>query len=219
MPSATQPGKALPSGTLSISPGSSRRPVRSSRQGGDFAKMNRGLPIEVALDPGHVAGLRDERRAAHAGARRSSAPVRPSMGGDRIHQVACFIDRDRSTLGWLLQRPELCPFRRGGQTAPAGDHHAGQVDDRDPGRRGGPAAGAGRVTGFAWSGDAAIDRVEVSTDGGAAYADAEIVGGVWSTGLGQVPVCLGGDSWVSTDCAPAPLTGRVTCSRSRRSGT
>ena len=64
----------------------------------------------------------------------------------------------------------------------------------------GPAA----VTGFAWSGDAAIDRVEVSVDGGETYAD---VADYWRDGsacLGQVPDALGGNSWNVSSSLPRP---------------
>lgn len=145
-------------------------------QGGDFARMNRGLPLEVALHPDTMLVTA-----------MNGVPLTPEHGAP----VRLFVPRwaGISSTKWItaltiIDRPwdgfynvqNYVLFDAGGspirpvRTMPIKSTIATPVDGSTL------TAGPHEVVGFAWSGDAAIERVDVSVDGGTSYADAEIVG-------------------------------------------
>ena len=144
-------------------------------QGGDFATMNRGLPIDVALDADTllVFGMNGESLTPEHG-----APARlfvPGWAGiSSTKWLVSLTAIDRVWDGFYNVQNYVL-FDEGGSpirpvtTMPVKSTIATPVE--------GAVLSPGKaiVTGFAWSGDAAIDRVEVSTDGGAAYSTAQIV--------------------------------------------
>lgn len=145
-------------------------------QGGDFAKMNRGLPIDVAMDSDTmlVFGMNGEPLTPEHG-----APVRlivPGWAGiSATKWLVSLTAIDRSWDGFYNVQNYVLFDEAGNpirpvRTMPVKSTIATPVEAAvlPPGQV--------FVTGFAWSGDAAIDRVEVSTDGGETYADAPIVG-------------------------------------------
>ncbi|MDQ3539509.1 MAG: sulfite oxidase [Chloroflexota bacterium] len=144
-------------------------------QGGDFEDMQRGLPLEIALDPDVmlVWQMNGEDLPKPNG-----GPVRllvPGWGGiastkwivgldvidhafDGTFNVESyvFIDADGT-----VTRPVTTMPVKSVITSPAPDASV--------------SAGSQTISGFAWSGYAGIATVEVSTDGGANWAEASIV--------------------------------------------
>jgi DMSO/TMAO reductase YedYZ molybdopterin-dependent catalytic subunit len=144
-------------------------------QGGDFAKMNRGLPVEVAMDPDTmlVFAMNGEPLTPEHG-----APVRlivPDWAGiSSTKWLVSLTAIDRTWDGFYNVQNYVLFDEAGNpirpvRTMPVKSTIATPVEGAL--LKPGPAF----VTGFAWSGDAAIDRVEVSVDGGTSYADASIV--------------------------------------------
>ena len=80
---------------------------------------------------------------------------------------------------------------------------------------------AGRVVlqGRAWSGQAPVERVEVSADGGATWADAELEPPLGPYALARLQLRVGRGRRESTSSAAARPTPRATSSRSSPSGT
>lgn len=144
-------------------------------QGGDFADMQRGLPIEIATDPDVM--LVWQMNGADLPAP-NGGPVRllvPGWGGiastkwvvglDLIDhpfeghfntESYVFINEDGTII-----RPVTVMGPKSVITAPAPEASVG--------------AGSQTVTGFAWSGYGAITNVEVSVDDGATWQEADIV--------------------------------------------
>ena len=144
-------------------------------QGGDFAEMRRGLPVEVASDPDVmlVWQMNGEDLPAPNG-----GPVRllvPGWGGiastkwvvgleliDRPFdgtfntESYVIIDEDGAIVRPVQEVPVTSVI-----TAPLPDAELSSGDQT--------------IVGFAWSGYAGIERVEVSTDDGASWTDAAIV--------------------------------------------
>ena len=80
-------------------------------------------------------------------------------------------------------------------------------------------AGECEIVGRAWSGDAEIAAVDVSTDGGATWAPAELGDARWGGGRGARGASRGTPSPASTSSAAARATRPATSSRSSRRGT
>ena len=143
-------------------------------QGGDFAEMQRGLPLEVAMDADTILALQmngEDLPAPHGG------PVRlfvPGWGGiastkwligltvlDHPFQgdfnVKNYIVIDAN--GAVLRPVRAMPVSSAIWTpAPNAQLNAGPV----------------QITGFAWSGLGAIAKVDVSTDNGTTWNEATI---------------------------------------------
>lgn len=144
-------------------------------QGGDFAEMQRGLPIEIALDPEVMLVWQMNGQPLP---NPNGGPVRllvPGWGGiastkwivgleliDSPFQghfnVESYVIKDED--GAVLRPVQNMPVKSV-ITAPA------------PGSS--LTAGAQTVAGYAWSGYGAVAGVEVSVDGGANWAEAPIV--------------------------------------------
>lgn len=145
-------------------------------QGGDFAKMNRGLPIATAYDPNTLVVFEmngEPLTPEHGAPARLLVPGWAGIASTKWLVSLTAIDRAwdgyYNVENYVLFDEAGNPIRPV-RTMPVKSTIATPVEGAV--LRPGPAI----VTGFAWSGDAAVDRVEVSLDGGATYADASIVG-------------------------------------------
>jgi len=168
-------------------------------QGGDFAKMNRGLPLAMAHDPDTmlVWGMNGEPLTVPHG-----APVRlfvPGWAGIAATKWLVSLtavdhpwDGFYNVENYVLFDQDGTPIRPV-KTMPVKSTIAIPQDGENLG------AGPTEISGFAWSGDAAISRVEVSDDGGQTYRVAEIV------------AAAGARAWVKfqTPWNPAPGTYRI----------
>jgi DMSO/TMAO reductase YedYZ molybdopterin-dependent catalytic subunit len=145
-------------------------------QGGDFAKMNRGLPIEVAQDPDTmlVFGMNGEPLTPEHG-----APVRlfvPGWAGiSSTKWLVSLTAIDRPWDGFYNVQNYVL-FDEAGKPIRAVRTMPVKSTIATPAEGAVLPPGPAYITGFAWSGDAAVDRVEVSLDGGESYVDAPIVG-------------------------------------------
>ena len=145
-------------------------------QGGDFPEMQRGLPLERRHPPRRHAGLGDERRTASRPERRPGAAAGPDLEWHRLHQVGRCHRRYRPPLRRALQQRELRLHRRRRAGDRARARGGAEIDHcLARARCARSTRVAQQLSGFAWSGYAAIDRVEVSTDDGATWNEAEIV--------------------------------------------
>ena len=144
-------------------------------QGGDFPEMQRGLPIEIAADPDVMLVWQmngEDLPAPNGGPVRLLVPswsgiastkwivglevIDHPFAGHYNTESYVFIDEDGSV---------IAPVR---EVAPKSVIAA-------PAPNATLTAGAQQLSGFAWSGFAGIATVEVSTDGGANWAEADIV--------------------------------------------
>lgn len=144
-------------------------------QGGDFAGMQRGLPLPVALDPDTLLAWEmngEPLPPPHGG------PVRllvPGWGG--IASTKWLVGLE------VIDRPFDGPWNTDSYVFYDADGTAlGPVREMGvksvivaPGPEASVAAGRQTIVGYAWSGQDAIARVEISTDGGATYEEARIV--------------------------------------------
>lgn len=143
-------------------------------QGGDFPEMQRGLPLTKALDPNTllVWSMNGEPVPAPNG-----GPVRllvPGWGG--IASIKWIVGLEAidqpfqgpfNTESYVIINEEdqiLLPVT----VMPVKSAIMDPLPDAEL------AAGPVTIGGYAWSGYGAIERVEVSTDGGETWADAEI---------------------------------------------
>lgn len=165
-------------------------------QGGDFARMNRGLPLDVARDPDTMlvwamngAPLTPD----HGAPVRLFVPGWAGIAATKWLTSLTAIDRPwdgfYNVQNYVLFDAEGVPIRPV-RTMPVKSTIATPVDGAVLG------AGLGEVIGFAWSGDGAIVGVEVSVDGGETYADAPLI------------EAAGPRSWVRFRFPWAPEPGR-----------
>jgi DMSO/TMAO reductase YedYZ molybdopterin-dependent catalytic subunit len=156
--------------TAGVQPGA----VDVVSQGGDFAEMQRGLPIEVTTDPDVmlVWQMNGEDLAAPNG-----GPIRllvPGWGGIAstkwvvgLEVIDHPFDGHYNTESYVVINEDgtiLRPVRE----MPVYSVITSPVPDAEVG------AGEQTISGFAWSGYAGIDRIEISIDDGD-WQDAEIV--------------------------------------------
>jgi DMSO/TMAO reductase YedYZ molybdopterin-dependent catalytic subunit len=157
-------------------------------QGGDFAEMQRGLPIEMAFDPNVMVvwQMNGEDLPAPNG-----GPVRllvPGWGGIAstkwlvgLEIIDHPFEGHYNTESYVIINDDgtiIRPVRE----MPVKSVITNPVPDAEL------SAGEQTISGFAWSGYAGIDNVAVSIDGG---------------------------EWASTPCVPAPPT-RSPCSNQKR---
>ncbi|MCC2629834.1 MAG: putative Sulfite:cytochrome c oxidoreductase, subunit [Thermomicrobiales bacterium] len=144
-------------------------------QGGDFPEMQRGLPLNVATHPDVmlVWEMNGEPLPAPNG-----GPVRllvPTWSGIASTKWVVAID--------VIDHPFAGPFNSESYVFIDEDERviapvrevAPKSIIASPASESSLNAGPQQLSGFAWSGYAAIDRVEVSTDDGATWNEAEIV--------------------------------------------
>ena len=142
-------------------------------EGGRGPDLRAGAPDRRGAR--RAARVRDERGSASAPARLSAAARGPRLVRDAEREVAHARDRARGALHGLPELGGLPDVRRGRRARGAGHAHAAAIAD-------GAARGAGlhdahsppqpgptTLTGRAWSGHGGIERVELSTDGGATF--------------------------------------------------
>ncbi|MDP9368842.1 MAG: sulfite oxidase [Chloroflexota bacterium] len=144
-------------------------------QGGDFAGMQRGLPLPVALDPDTLLAWEmngEPLPLPHGG------PVRllvPGWGG--IASTKWLVGLE------VIDRPFGGPWNTDSYVFYDADGTAlGPVREMGvksvivaPGAETPVAEGRQTIVGYAWSGRGGIARVEVSANGGATYEEARIV--------------------------------------------
>lgn len=143
-------------------------------QGADFPEMQRGLPLAVARDPDTMLVWQmngEDLPAIHGGPVRLFVPRWAGVASTKwiigLHAIDhpfeghynteryVFVTADGAYTGPV----QLMPVKSVISTPAAGRTLA-------PGRQ--------TIAGYAWSGHGSIDRVEISVDGGASWAGAEI---------------------------------------------
>ena len=144
-------------------------------QGGDFAGMRRGLPIDAALDPNVllVLEMNGQTLPAHHG-----GPVRllvPGWGAIASTKWLVGLEViDRPFDGFYNVDNYVLYDETGAATAPVTRMPVKSLIT-SPAAGATISAGPQTIAGFAWSGHGAIARVEISTDGGATWSEAELV--------------------------------------------
>lgn len=144
-------------------------------QGGDFPEMQRGLPIEVATDPDVMVVWQMNGADLPAP---NGGPVRllvPGWGG--IASTKWLVDLeviDRPFAGHYNSESYVVIDEDGAIVRPVREMPVSSVIV-SPLPEAEVAAGPLAIGGFAWSGYAGIERVEVSTDDGANWLEADIV--------------------------------------------
>ena len=143
-------------------------------QGGDFPEMRRGLPLAVARDPETllVWGMNGAPLpVAHGGPVRLLVPGWAGIASTKWLVGLEILDRPfagywnaEQYVFWTAAGEPVRPIREMPVKSVIASPAAG-ADVR---------AGPQVVAGYAWSGFGAIRRVEVSTDGGATWADAAL---------------------------------------------
>jgi len=144
-------------------------------QGVDFAKMNRGLPIDVAMDPDTLvvwAMNGAPLTAAHGAPVRLFVPGWAGIAATKWLTSLTAIDRPwdgfYNVENYVLFDEAGVPIRPV-RTMPVKSTIASPTVDSVL------FAGSTEIVGFAWSGDAAIAGVEISVDGGNRYVAADLV--------------------------------------------
>jgi DMSO/TMAO reductase YedYZ molybdopterin-dependent catalytic subunit len=144
-------------------------------QGGDFAEMQRGLPLAVAMDPDVMLVWQMNGQDLP---KPNGGPVRllvPTWSGIASTKWVVGIDvLDHVFAGHYNSESYVYIDEDGKILAPVREVWPKSVIAL-PAPDSSLTAGAQQISGFAWSGYAAIATVEVSTDGGATWSEAEIV--------------------------------------------
>jgi len=143
-------------------------------QGGDFPEMQRGLPITLAADPDTMIVWQMNGVDLPVP---NGGPVRlfvPGWGGIASTKWLVGLDViDRQFAGQYNSESYVIIDEAGAIVRPVEEMPVKSVI-ATPTANTQVAAGAQTVAGYAWSGYGDIARVEVSTDGGATYAEAPI---------------------------------------------
>ena len=144
-------------------------------QGGDFARMRRGLPIETAMSLNVLLAWQMNGRdlpATHGG------PVRllvPGWGAIASTKWIIGLELIDSAFDGYYNADAYVLYDQSG--APTGRVTRMPVKSiiTSPAAGSTLSAGPQTIAGFAWSGHGGIAGVEVSTDGGATWSNARIV--------------------------------------------
>lgn len=144
-------------------------------QGGDFARMQRGLPIDAAQNPDVLLVWQMNGRdlpAPHGGPVRLLVPGWGAIASTKWIVGLEVIDRP---FEGYYQTEQYVLYDENG--APTGAVTLMPVKSLIASPASGTVvpAGAQTITGYAWSGHGGIANVEVSTDGGASWTAARIV--------------------------------------------
>ena len=144
-------------------------------QGGDDLAMRRGLPLRAALDPDTLLVWRmngEDLPVAHGGPVRLLVPGWGGIASTKWLVGLELIDRPFDGFWNAVQYVLYAPS----------DEALGRVEEMPvksviarPGPDARLVSGEVLVSGYAWSGHGAIEQVDVSVDGGATYAAAEII--------------------------------------------
>jgi len=144
-------------------------------QGGDFGGMQRGLPIDAALDPNVllVWGMNgQELPPVHGGPVRLLVPGWGAIASTKWLVGLEIIDHPFD--GFYNADNYVLYDETGAATGPVTRMPVKSVID-SPVSGATISAGPRTIAGYAWSGHGGIAKVEVSTDGGTTWAGAEIV--------------------------------------------
>ena len=143
-------------------------------QGGDFPEMRRGLPLAVARDPDTLLVLRMNGKplpVAHGGPVRLLVPGWAGIASTKWLTGLTVLDRSFdgfwNTDNYVVWTDDGTPLR------PVTEMPVKSIIST-PGANTMLTEGPNRIAGYAWSGYGAIDRVEVSTDGGETWQFAEL---------------------------------------------
>ncbi len=143
-------------------------------QGGDFAEMQRGLPIEIAMNP-DVMLVWQMNGADVPNA--NGGPVRlivPGWGGIASTKWIVGLEViDHAFDGYFNVQDYIYIDENGTVTRPVTTMPVSSVITA-PAPQASVAAGSQTISGFAWSGYGAVAQVEVSVDDGATWAVATI---------------------------------------------
>lgn len=151
-------------------------------QGGDFPEMARGLPIATARDPETMvvwAMNGEPLPIAHGG------PVRlfvPGWAGIASTKWLIGIEvLDRAFAGFWNTSNYVMLTEAGEAVRPVREMPVKSVIIT-PGDGATIERGEQEITGFAWSGNGPVERVEISTDGGGTWTEAKLERGLgrWS---------------------------------------
>ena len=154
-----------------VRPERQRNMVRRRRRGGSEGRVEHA---DRQGDGRLPRRLRHERRGRAAAARVSAAADGPRLRGNFSHQVSA-ANQGRGPVLHELQRL---------RASPSGSERAALSDQIGPksvitfpsGGQQLPGRGFYEISGLAWSGGGAIRKVEVSTDGGKKWNNAELKG-------------------------------------------
>lgn len=143
-------------------------------QGGDFAEMQRGLPLDVAVDPDVMLVWRMNGVDLP---KPNGGPVRllvPGWGGIASTKWIVGLEViDRAFAGHYNAESYVIIDENGKVLRPVREMPVKSVITAPaPGTT--LSAGAQTIAGYAWSGYGAIAKVEISVDGGATWAEAAI---------------------------------------------
>jgi DMSO/TMAO reductase YedYZ molybdopterin-dependent catalytic subunit len=144
-------------------------------QGGDFEEMQRGLPVEIAYDPDVMLVWQMNGEPLP---KPNGGPVRllvPGWGGIASTKWVVGLEIiDRAFDGTFNVNSYVVINEDGTTVEPVTVMPVKSVIT-SPVPNASLDAGAHTISGFAWSGHGSISMVEVSTDGGETWAEAEIV--------------------------------------------
>ena len=128
--------------------------------------------------PRHAAGVSHERRGPRARSRLPAAAVRAGVVRRRIGEVAAAHRGGEQTVSRLLPVRQVHGPAQDRARRRNGDRRAddAEVGDHPPAPGDVLGLGGNRLFGVAWAGEDSVSRVEVSTDGGATWSDATLMG-------------------------------------------
>ncbi|MGI8486519.1 MAG: sulfite oxidase [Thermomicrobiales bacterium] len=148
--------------------------VDAVSQGGDFDEMQRGLPIDTAMNANTIIALKmngEDLPAPHGGPARLLVPGWAGIASTKWLLGLTLLDRpfqgDYNVKSYVII-DEMGQVVRLVREIPV------KSIVTSPGAGATIAAGGVAVAGYAWSGTGAITRVEISTDSGVTWADAKL---------------------------------------------
>jgi DMSO/TMAO reductase YedYZ molybdopterin-dependent catalytic subunit len=143
-------------------------------QGGDFPEMRRGLPLAVARDPDTLLVLRmngEPLSVAHGGPVRLLAPGWAGIASTKwlvgLEVLDRAFDGFWNTDNYVYWAEDGTALRPVTEMPVKSLISAPQAEAR-------LSPGPTTISGYAWSGHGAIAQVEISTDGGASWANAAL---------------------------------------------
>jgi len=145
-------------------------------EGADSSHMSRSIPVEKALDDAMIALYQNGERLRPE----QGYPVRLLLPGWEGNMNVKWLRRIKATVGPTYTKDETSKYT---DLLPDGralqftfEMGVKSVITRPSSTMRLPRTGAYEISGIAWTGAGRIRRVEVSTDGGATWADAALTG-------------------------------------------